>query len=96
VHVVCQKSWWDPSAAPPGDTFVGRLAAQTGGLLRIDDALRRFGTPWDKQARVFRDITETIHNTYEIELNTTGVVKGTHRLEIRTRLPATRVHPPGG
>ena len=30
VHVVCQKSWWDPSIAPPGETFVKRLADETG------------------------------------------------------------------
>jgi hypothetical protein len=95
VHVVCQKTWWDPSMAPAADTFVGRLAEQTGGLLRIDDAAsERLATPWDKPARVFRDIVDAIHNSYEIQLDAADVGEGTHRLEIRTRAPGTRVHAP--
>jgi hypothetical protein len=26
VHVICQKSWWDPTLGPSGETFVRRLA----------------------------------------------------------------------
>jgi hypothetical protein len=95
VHVVCQESWWDPSVAPSADWLVGRLAEQTGGLLRIDrDAPRRLGMPWDKPVRVFKDIVEAIHNTYQIQLDTTDVAQGAHRLEIRTPEPGTRVHAP--
>ena len=95
AHVVCQKSWWDPSVAPAAHTFVGRVAEETGGLLRIDDALARgFGRPWDKPARVFMDVVEAIHNTYEIKLDAANVAQGTHRLEVRTQAPGLRVHAP--
>jgi hypothetical protein len=95
VHVVCQKSWWESAVAPPRETFVGRLAEQTGGLLRIDDALARgLETPWDKPAAVFRDIVEAIHNTYEIQLDVTGVAEGRHPLVVRTRATGSRVHAP--
>ena len=92
VHVICQKTWWDPTQAPSGDTFVRRLAEQTGGLIRIDDALDR--DPWDKPARIFKDIVDAIHNTYEIRLVTVDVVEGIHALEVRTELPRLRVNAP--
>ncbi len=92
VHVVCQKSWWDASIAPPGETFVKRLADETGGLFRLDDALER--DPWDKPARIFRDILDAIHNTYEIRVNVTAGAEGVHPLEVRTQVPNLQVHAP--
>ena len=92
VHVVCQKSWWDSSIAPPGETFVKPLADETGGLLRLDDALAR--DPWDKPPRIFRDILDAIRNTYEIRLNVSDGAEGVHPLEVRTQVPNLQVHAP--
>jgi hypothetical protein len=95
VHVVCQEPWWDPSVAPSSQAFVGRLAGQTGGLLRMDDASARgFQNPWDKPARVFSDIVEAIHNSYEIRLDVTDIAENMHRLEVRSRTAGVRVHAP--
>ena len=92
VHVICLKSWWDSSVAPPGETFVKPLADETGGLLRLDDAFER--EPWDKPTRIFRDILDAIHNTYEIRLNVTDGADGVHPLEVRAHVPNLRVHAP--
>ena len=92
VHVICLKSWWDASVAPPGETFVKPLADETGGLLRLDDAFER--EPWDKPARIFRDILDAIHNTYEIRLNVTDGADGVHPLEVRAHVPNLQVHAP--
>jgi hypothetical protein len=95
VHVVGRNSLFGPSLAPAPETFVGRLAEQTGGLLRIDEApLERQRIPWDKPVPVFRDIVNAIHNTYEIRLNVGAVAEGAHRLEFRTAVPRMRVHAP--
>jgi hypothetical protein len=96
VHVVCEKSWWDASLGVPAETFVGRLAEQTGGLLRIDDAFgeQRMAYPWDKPAHVFREIMDAVHNTYEIRVKATGVADGRHQLDVKARAPGLRVHAP--
>jgi hypothetical protein len=92
VHVICQKSWWDPSLGPSGDTFVRRLAEQTGGLIRIDEPIDR--DPWDKPTRIFKDIVDAIHNTYEIRFVTVDAEEGIHALEVQTELPRLRVNAP--
>jgi hypothetical protein len=92
VHVICQKSWWDSTLGPSGDIFVRRLAEQTGGLIRIDDPLDR--DPWDKPARIFKDIIDAIHNTYEIRFVSVDAAEGIHALEVRTDLPRLRVNAP--
>jgi hypothetical protein len=94
VHVVCQKSWWDPALAPSADTFVKRLAEQTGGLIRIDEAVAVNRDRWDKPARIFRDIMDAIHNTYEIRLNVPDSAQRIHPLEVRTEAPNLRIHAP--
>jgi hypothetical protein len=92
VHVICQKSSWDPTLGPSGDTFVRRLAEQTGGLIRIDDVMDR--DPWDKPARIFKDIVDAIHHTYEIRLVAVDAAEGIHALEVQTELRGLRVNVP--
>jgi hypothetical protein len=92
VHVVSQKSWWSSSIAAPSETFVKRLADETGGLFRVDDALSR--QLWDKPARVFRDIVEAIHNTHEIRVQLEDISAGTHELKLETPVPGLLVHAP--
>lgn len=92
VHVVCEKSWWPASAGPSGETLVRGLAEQTGGLIRIDDATDRL--PWDKPARIFRDIVAAIHHSYEIRIDVGELSHGLRPLEVRVRRPNVVVHAP--
>lgn len=92
VHVVCEKSWWPARIAPQGDTFVGALADQTGGIFRIDDPFDRL--PWDKPARVFRDIVGAMRHSYEVRIDVGAVSEGIRPLEVRIMRPDVVVHTP--
>ena len=41
--------------------------SMAGGILRIDDPFDRL--PWDKPARVFRDIVGAMRHSYEVRID---------------------------